>query len=145
MGVNAVAKSTASHVQSCLLCMHHCRSRPTAYASLQEQARVEVERSTVEVGRPRVEDVKVQLMSLLGHHTFMTTKWPECCRNRLDIQITVVAPDEALASDMILPPSDGNTLHNPSHNQLSSFKHGPNSDCYNKAELYILVVVPSGY
>ena len=47
--------STASHVQSCLLHMCHCRSRPTAHVSLQDQARVEVGRSKVEVGRSRVE------------------------------------------------------------------------------------------
>ena len=30
------------------------------------------------------------------------------------------ATDETLSSDVILPPSDGNTLCNPSQNQLSS-------------------------
>ena len=38
---------------------------------------------------------------------------------QLDTKITVVAPDETLASDVILSLLNGNTLHIPSEDQLS--------------------------
>ena len=64
-----MVKPTASHVQSCVLHMRHCRSRPTAHASLQERTSGSWMIYGWKLEDLELVDGKVLLMSLLDHHT----------------------------------------------------------------------------